>query len=273
MVTNALLAERIEQAEANDWAALVEALAAMPGNPYGAEVGRFGELVALAVPGMHLRRLPNRILLAGPGEAEHLNQAVAFLRGKGVAPLRLDVSPFAQNGPFLHCLTERGFRPIGFQVALYASPDQVRRVSNAAAGTPEVRLAETEEDIAWLAWLNPRVFELSGPVWERWMGDEMQATARHSQWLSYIAYVDGERAAGAQLRIDGGVGSLWMAGTLPQFRGRGAQSALIARRAADALAAGCDLLVTQTDVGTISQCNMERAGFRIAYTKAIYQMG
>lgn len=269
MVTDALLAQRVEEAEANDWAAFVEALAAMPGNPYGAEDRRFGAVVALAVPGMNLRRLPNRILLAGPGDEEHLDEAIAFLRGKGVAPIRIDVSPFAQNAAFLQRLAERRFRHTGFQVALCGAPDQIRSAQPAAV---EIRIAETEEDIEWLAWLNPRVFELSGPTWERWMGDETRTTAHHPQWRSYIAYIDGERAAGAQLRIDGGVGSLWNAGTLPQFRGRGAQSALIARRAADALAAGCDLLVTQTEVGTVSQCNMERAGLRIAYTKAIYQM-
>lgn len=270
MVTDALLAQRVEEAEANDWAAFVEGLAAMPGNPYGAEVRRFGEVIALAVPGMHLRRLPNRIMLAGPGAADHLDQAIAFLRGKSVSPIRVDVSPFAQNGAFLQGLAERGFRQTGFAMALYGAPDQIGR--RGAPEGVEVRLAETAEDIEWLAWLNPLVFELSGPTWERWMGDEMRTTARHPQWRSYIAYVDGQRAAGAQLRIDGGVGSLWSAGTLPTYRGRGAQSALIARRAADAAAAGCDLLVTQTEVGSVSQCNMERAGLRIAYAKAIYQM-
>lgn len=270
MVTDALLAQRVEQAEANDWAAFVDALGRLPGNPYRAEVRRFGDVVAVAVPGMHLRRLPNRILMAGPGDDEQLDEVIAFLRDKGVAPIRIDVSPFAQNASLLRGLAERGFRHTGFQVALYGAPDQIGR--RTPPGAVEVRSAETEEDIAWLAWLNPLVFELSGPTWERWMADEMQTTARHPQWRSYVAYIDGQRAAGAQVRIDGGTGSLWMAGTLPQFRGRGAQSALIARRAADALAAGCDLLVTQTDVGTISQCNMERAGFRIAYTKAIYQM-
>jgi ribosomal protein S18 acetylase RimI-like enzyme len=264
MVTDALLAQKVEEAEANDWAAFVEALAAMPGNPYGAEVRRYGEVVALSVPGMLRRRLPNRILLAGPGDEAALDEAIAFLQAKGVG-VRVDVSPFAQNAKFLHGLAERGLRLTAFQQALYASPGDIR----SSAG--DVCLAETEEEIEWLAWLNPLVFDLRGPDWERWMGDEIRATARHPQWRSYIAYIDGERAAGAQIRIEGGVGSLWMAGTLPQFRGRGAQSALIARRAADALAAGCDLLVTQTDVGSISQCNMERAGFRIAYTKAIFQ--
>ncbi|MDF2627939.1 MAG: acetyltransferase [Symbiobacteriaceae bacterium] len=266
IVTDALLAQRVEQAEANDWAAFVEALAAMPGNPYGADVRRFGEVMALAVPGMGRRRLPNRIMMAGPGEEAPLDEAIAFLRAKGVS-VRVDVSPFAQNAKFLQGLSERGLRLTGFQQALCCAPGAVRP----AAGAAHVRPAETKEEIEWLAWLNPLVFDLRGPDWERWMGDEMRATAHHSQWRSYIAYIDGERAAGAQLRIDGGVGSLWMAGTLPQYRGRGAQTALIARRAADARAAGCDLLVTQTDVGSISQCNMERAGFRIAYTKAVFQ--
>jgi hypothetical protein len=39
---------------------------------------------------------------------------------------------------------------------------------------------------------------------------------------------------------------------------------------ADAAAAGCELVVTQTDPGSTSQRNMERAGFRTAYTRTIW---
>jgi GNAT superfamily N-acetyltransferase len=268
-VTDAALAERVERAEAADWTSLVEALAAMPGNPYGAEVGRFGNAVALAVPGMPLRSLPNRIMLAGPGDEGEVEQAAAFLKERGMR-VRIDVSPHAQNGKFLQGLAGQGYRCTGFQVALYGEPDRIRNASPAPG--VEVGPVKTEEDVDWLAWMYPFVFELVGGHWRQWMGDEMRLLVRHPQWRTYIARVDGQRVAAAQLRIDGGVGSLWMAGTLPEFRGRGAQGALVARRVADAAAAGCDLICTQTGVGTVSQCNMERAGLRIAYTKAEHRI-
>jgi hypothetical protein len=85
----------------------------------------------------------------------------------------------------------------------------------------------------------------------------------------YIAEVDGEIAGGACASFNGSVAVLYCDGMLPQFRGRGGQTALIGRRVADALAAGCVLATASTLPGTGSQRNYERAGFRIAYTKTM----
>ncbi len=59
------------------------------------------------------------------------------------------------------------------------------------------------------------------------------------------------------------------AGTLPAFRGRGMQKALLARRLADAQAAGCDLAVVTTAPGSRSQDNVMRRGFELLYTRAV----
>ena len=50
-------------------------------------------------------------------------------------------------------------------------------------------------------------------------------------------------------------------------RNRGVQHALIAARLAAAAADGCDLAVVHTEPGSDSQRNVERLGFRLAYTK------
>ena len=47
----------------------------------------------------------------------------------------------------------------------------------------------------------------------------------------------------------------------------GVQYALIAARLAAATEAGCDLAVVYTEPGSESQRNVERLGFRLAYTK------
>jgi hypothetical protein len=46
------------------------------------------------------------------------------------------------------------------------------------------------------------------------------------------------------------------------------QMALLQARLAAARKAGCDLAVSMTGPGSDSQRNIERAGFRLAYTKA-----
>jgi GNAT superfamily N-acetyltransferase len=83
----------------------------------------------------------------------------------------------------------------------------------------------------------------------------------------YLAFCE-ERAAGvAELMIDGATAWLSADTTLAQFRGRGVQRALQERRLAVAAGNGCDLAVSEATPGSISQRNMERAGFRVVYTR------
>jgi GNAT superfamily N-acetyltransferase len=82
---------------------------------------------------------------------------------------------------------------------------------------------------------------------------------------------DGEvlAGAGAVCFVDGAA-SLNTGVTIPAYRHRGVQSALIAARAAAAADAGCDLLVTETDASTSpgpSRRNMLRAGFEHRYDR------
>jgi GNAT superfamily N-acetyltransferase len=57
------------------------------------------------------------------------------------------------------------------------------------------------------------------------------------------------------------------ASTVPAWRGRGAQGALLRARLAHAASIGCDLAMMGAAPGSASQRNGERAGFRIAYTR------
>ncbi|HEX5435464.1 MAG TPA: GNAT family N-acetyltransferase, partial [Candidatus Angelobacter sp.] len=85
------------------------------------------------------------------------------------------------------------------------------------------------------------------------------------------AFTDSKMVGGAgglvvpQHRMAG----LFGAATLPEFRGRGIQKALLNERLRIVQEAGCDLAVTLTMPGTSSQRNAERAGFRTAYTKVV----
>ena len=84
----------------------------------------------------------------------------------------------------------------------------------------------------------------------------------------FLAIIDGEPAGGAALEIIDGVAHCFSTSTRPRFRGRGVQTALLGARLAAAEAAVCDLAVVMTTPGTPSQRNVERAGFRTAYTFA-----
>ncbi len=84
---------------------------------------------------------------------------------------------------------------------------------------------------------------------------------------AWWAWQDNEPVAVGGLGLDGGVATLFSMSTRAGFRGRGIQAALIAARLGAAAAAGCDLATVMTTPGTVSQRNVERAGFQIMYTK------
>lgn len=94
--------------------------------------------------------------------------------------------------------------------------------------------------------------------------------AREPGWRLYLAETDGAPAAAALLVIDDGIGCLAGASTLPAFRGRGCQTALIRTRISDAAAAGCDEVCALT-ANPASLRNLERAGLRLAYTKTAWR--
>jgi GNAT superfamily N-acetyltransferase len=83
----------------------------------------------------------------------------------------------------------------------------------------------------------------------------------------YLAWIDGEAAGAGTLSMDHGLAELFGASTRPSFRNRGVQSALLVSRLAEAQRLGCDLAIVHTEPGSASQRNVERMGFRLAYTK------
>jgi GNAT superfamily N-acetyltransferase len=66
----------------------------------------------------------------------------------------------------------------------------------------------------------------------------------------------------------GGVAHFYIDSTMPEYRGRGIQAALLRARLADARKAGFDLASVAPQPGDGSCRSVERAGFSLAYTTA-----
>ena len=66
----------------------------------------------------------------------------------------------------------------------------------------------------------------------------------------------------------GGVAHFYIDSTMPEYRGRGIQAALLRARLADARKAGFDLASVAARPGDGSCRNIERARFSLAYTTA-----
>ena len=96
--------------------------------------------------------------------------------------------------------------------------------------------------------------------------DDMEAS---SGFLRYLARIGDQAVGGACLRLSEGVAQLAGAATLPAFRRRGVQTAMLNARLRDALEAGCDIAVVTTQPGSKSQENVRRREFALLYTRAI----
>ncbi len=94
-----------------------------------------------------------------------------------------------------------------------------------------------------------------------------KAATRRDDARFYFALVDGEYAGTGQIEIDDELAWLSADTTLPAFRRRGVQSTLQRARLAVAAEHGCSMAVTESVPGSPSQRNIERLGFRVAYTR------
>ncbi len=83
----------------------------------------------------------------------------------------------------------------------------------------------------------------------------------------YLAKVDGAVAGGGALFVRDGIAGLFGASTLVEFRRRGVQRELIRARMDAARAAGCEIALTFARPGSISERNILRNGFAVAYTR------
>jgi GNAT superfamily N-acetyltransferase len=119
--------------------------------------------------------------------------------------------------------------------------------------------------------LGARTAELGDVLFADWL----RPLARRPGWHCFVAY-DGETPAGAgALYVARDVGWIGIGATVPQQRGKGAQSALLAARIAAAAGAGCGLVVTETQEPVDgrpngSHRNILRAGFEPRYVRANY---
>ncbi len=190
-------------------------------------------------------------------------------------PVRIELSILA-DATVGRTLSERGYRLHGFENVLGLSLARTPRAA-AAPGAGIETLTDGDArlwaEIAATAFLN---LDGTGSVAD----DALSREQLERQILEfsevpglrrYLARIDGEVVGEAALRLDddSGLAQFAGAGTLPAFRGRGVQKALVQHRLDDARAAGYNLAVVTTAPGTRSEDNVMRRGFELLYTRAI----
>jgi len=71
--------------------------------------------------------------------------------------------------------------------------------------------------------------------------------------------------------LHGHLAAFFSSSTRLPFRGRGIQNGLVATRLKAAASAGCTTASVLATPGSVSHRNLERAGFRVAYTRSTLQ--
>lgn len=263
------LARRIDHAELHLMRALARAARAA-----GADVGVWpigGAAAVLGEPGSPY----NKLIGLGLGAPLDVDLLALIEREYDArdAPLQVELSTLA-DPEVGEVLTARGYRLRGFENVLARRLDSGHEP--AAAGV-DVSQVAADESRAWIAavataFLHPDTFDGPAPheSFNRAALERAyeQFAAVHGG-VRLLARLDGEVAGGASLYAHEGVAMMAGAGTLPAFRRRGVQAALLAARFALAVRLGCEWAVVTTAPGSKSQQNVQRAGFELAYSRAI----
>ena len=187
-------------------------------------------------------------------------------------PVRFELSILADPS-LAPTLTSRGYRVTGFENVLGRAVTEDDRAPE-LNGMSIKALPQDE----WRSWLQVALDGFgtpdgSAPGEESYPRELLEALfvdfAATPGFQRYLLLVDDEPAGAASLRIDDGLAQLCGAATLPQFRRRGIQAALLRLRLVEARQAGCDLAVVTTQPGSKSQANAMRQGFSLLYTRLV----
>jgi hypothetical protein len=255
------LVRRLESAEAEDGAACVHAQMQLDPEA-GARCEPFSSGYLLFVgtdsPLTHALGLGFNGAITG----EDLDQMERFFRSRGSAAT-VDICPFADFS-LVELLSQRGYRISEFANVMVRGIAPGEEVPDNAE-TTEVRLADRSEA------------ELYGNTVVRGFFGRDEVTPEESnlgrvlfhmpEALAYFGVVDSMPVSCGQMAIHHGVASCFGDSTVIAYRRRGAHTAIIRARVAEAAGRGCDLITAGVSPGTTSQRDYERVGFQVAYTK------
>lgn len=188
----------------------------------------------------------------------------SFVMSCGGTP-SFDVAPHA-GAAFARELCDRGYRIEHHLNVLGCRLDE--DVESARSSQAVISLATPSEIDLWVG-TAVRGFEV-GLGDAGWFARLMHAYASRSGTFCFLARVDGHVAGAGALSIGEGLAWLHATSVIPGRRRHGVHRALLGARLSFAARAGCDLAVVHTRVGDASQRNVERAGFRVLYTRATY---
>jgi GNAT superfamily N-acetyltransferase len=198
--------------------------------------------------------------------APAMEQIEHFFLKRGASVVH-EVSPFAGTDT-LSFLCARGYRPIEISSVLYRP---IENPAPDAGGNIKVRVTGAQESQLWND-VSARGWSHDHPELKDFLLQFSAITSARENSVNFLAEIDGQPGAAGVLCINDGVALFGGAATVPELRQRGLQAALLAERMRYAYDHGCDLAMMVAEIGSNSQRNAERKGFRIAYTRMKWRL-
>ncbi len=191
-----------------------------------------------------------------------------FFRARGAAIVH-EVSPLGDKA-LLPMLSDRGYRPLELSNVMFLPLGMQGTTADARNDSVRVRQIREDEHELWArtsaeGW--SQTPEFADLIFD--MGRVVAGAAGNT---SFLAELEGQAVAAGTLAIHDGVAIFAGASTVPAWRRRGAQQALLQTRFKYAIEKGCDLAMMVAEPGSSSQRNAERQGFRIAYTRTKWML-
>ena len=204
--------------------------------------------------------------LQGPVSETQIDQLETFYRGFGDA-VRVELCPLADKSLTEH-FGKRGYRVVDYSNVLL----RPFAANDARSKTPKeisVEKIGTAQADLWTEIVARGFAEQVSVTTDLLEALKLFVYAAGSE--CYLARVAGQPAGGAALGFRKGIASLSGASTLPEFRNRGVQTALLQTRLAKGKGQGCELAMSIAHPGSVSHSKLERQGFRVAYTRVKFQ--
>ena len=259
------LGVELENSEVNAFVSRLTALQEMDGNPMGVDIQKFGEATAFTVTGIPGPSF-NTVKGLTDQDKECIGDIIHFYNKKKI-PVRFELTPAHVSSDLLTFLHQMGFYQLDFHTSLYKVADSVVSEEQAETDISIRELGRDEFDTfaeIYVDGFGMPSFLKSG------VAKNNKVLHNKPDWTFYLASIDSVPAGIGVLHMKDRIATLAAAATVPSLRNRGVHHAMIKKRINQASLQECKFIAGQAKFGSASQTNMEKAGMRIAYTKAIW---
>jgi len=259
------IARQLEQAKADHIDSWLQGIREQTSLSSKIDILRIGDLRAFVAPHLQEIGLFNQTIGLGPDNQEALQEVEHFYHHYRVETYRLEINPYHTSSEFLAYLAVRKFSPSRFETYLYGTPEHT--VFTFSDNTTIREITASEVDL--FATIHVKGYqEALASVSETQYALYRESTKvlyHRLGWRLCFMCKNNLPIGMGMLYTANGIATFAGGATLPEYRQRGGQTALIQYLLEASAQAHCEIAVAQTSVGSGSQQNVERSGMRTAY--------